>query len=72
MYRALQKEQLGSDSIPTSWGCGVLVRASSRGDAWICISLVCNFCIRPVNLRQQPHKRCRFVQTGDRVLGGMI
>lgn len=37
-------------------------------DARVCISFMCNFSSRLVNLKQQPYKSCSFVWAGDQVL----
>lgn len=47
-------------------------KLKSGGDAQICISFMCNFSIRLVNLKQQPYKSCSFAQAGDQVLHRMI
>lgn len=51
---------------------GRLSKLKSSGDAQICISFMCNFSIRLVNLKQQPYKSRSFVQARDQVLGRTI
>lgn len=45
-----------------------LSKPQTSRDAQICISFMCNFSIRLVNLKQQPYKSCSLVWAGDQVL----